>query len=104
MEACVWTPPNAPLTARRIICKSIVLHLLNYHFDIVAEHVSYVADQFDAAYQVAKPFVIDEATNSEDLSLAVVKTLDELGKKLRALENIPLDISTVQGKLYSIDE
>lgn len=89
--------PNAPLAARRIVCKSIVLHLLAHKFDIAAEHVNYVADQFDVAYQVVKTPDEDEATNSEYLSLALVNSLDDLGKKLRALENIPLDISSVQG-------
>lgn len=51
-------------------------------------------------YQLSSSVFSDAepATNAEHLSQAVVKSLDVLGKKLRALENIPLDISYVQGK------
>lgn len=101
MEACVWTAPNAPLSERRLVCKWIALHLLAHHFDIAADKVSYVANQFDIAYQMAaseSTTHTDEPTNAEHLSQAVVKSLDDLGKKLRTLDNIPLDISYVQGK------
>lgn len=53
-----------------------------------------------AAIETSSP--AEAATNAEDLSQAVVKSLDDLGKKLRALENIPLDISSVQGKQISM--
>lgn len=74
--------------------------MLAHHFDIEADAVSYFANQFDVAYQMSESESTAEepASNAEHLSQAVVKSLDDLGKKLRSLDNIPLDISTVQGK------
>lgn len=100
VEACVWTTPTAPLAVRRLICRQIVVHLLQHHFTIDEEHLRYVADQLDVVYRVdATKLAVDQAgdSNSEHLALAVVHSFDELGRQLRSLDDIPLAITGCTG-------
>lgn len=62
----------------------------------------YVADEFDVAYQLECSHFLfeDKEDNSENLSFAVIKSFDEVAKHLRALDNIPLDISSVLGLYF----
>lgn len=57
------------------------------------------------AAQLDKAFAIDEifnnfmegSTNSENLSVQVIKTFDELAKDLRSLDELPLAITSILG-------
>lgn len=98
VEACAWSSPAAPLAERRLVCRQIALHLLQHHFTIEPQHVHYVADQTDIAYRLDAVKVPAAApSNSEHLALAAVRSFDELGRQLRALDDLPLAITAVTG-------
>lgn len=85
---------------KRLITRDICLYLMNHHYNIKASQVNYVAGQFDLAYRVssANTKAIDEMENSENLALAVIRSFDDLAKKLRSLD-VELDVTSVLGKL-----
>lgn len=95
-EACVWTNQTATLKSKRSICKQIVLHLLQHHFNILPNQIIYVADQMDVAYSVASTIQIED-NNSENLALAVIQSFDEVAKNIRSLKDIPLDVHSILG-------
>lgn len=57
-----------------------------------------MAGQFDLAYRVSTSFtkVENDTENSESLALAVIKSFDDLAKKLRSLD-VELDVTSVLG-------
>lgn len=98
-EACVWGSLTSSLVEKRLVCKQIVEHLLNQHFRIESDQIQYTAAQLDAAFAVDEMFkdFLDGEHNSENLSLQVIKTFDELAKHLRSLDELPLAITSVLG-------
>lgn len=98
-EACAWGYPNMSLAKRRVICKSIVYYLIKEHFGINMTHINYVANQFDIVYLVDNTLFSfeDGDTDIERLTSCAIQSADQLSKQLRSLQNIPLNISTVQG-------
>lgn len=99
-EACVWGALTSALTEKRLACKQIVLHLLDHHFKINASHIKYIAAELDAAFQLHNAYARFNGAqnNSENLSMAVIKSFDELAKNLRSLDGLPLLITSVLGK------
>lgn len=95
-EACVWTSQTATLKSKRAICKDIVLHLLQHHFNILPKQINYVADEMDLAYSVVST-INNEENNSENLALSVIQSFDEVAKNIRALKDIPLDVHSILG-------
>lgn len=98
-EAVVWCSASATLAQKRMICHQIVSYLLNEKFDIPIENgVIYVADQLDSLLgrHTLLPADFDCGTG-EEAALRVIGALDSLGKQLRQLEDIPLEVSAVQG-------
>lgn len=77
----------------------IVQHLLNHHFNIEKSNIHYTAAQMDKAFSVNECFrdFLEGDNNAENMAIQVVKSFDELGKNLRALE-LPLVITSVLGK------
>lgn len=100
-EACVWGSTNTSLAKRRAICKSIIYYLIKEHIDMNMSKINYVANEFDIAYKVDNTnFAFEDGdTDIERVSSSAIQCADQLGKQLRSLLNIPLNISTVQGKL-----
>lgn len=99
-EACVWGSLTSSLVEKRLVCKQIVEHLLQHHFSIEPNQISYTANQLDSAFAVDKMFTdfMDGDNNAEHLSVQVIKTFDELAKNLRALDELPLGITSVLGQ------
>lgn len=85
---------------KRLVCKQIVTHLLNYHFQIKIEHIKYIGTELDAAFRLHSAYkkYKGSETNSENLSIPVIKSFDELAKSLRAVEGLPLAITSILGK------
>ncbi|XP_055379758.1 nucleolar protein 6 [Condylostylus longicornis] len=96
-EACVWGEKNDTLKEKRLIVKQIIFHLLQLHFNI--KDVWYLADQFDNTYELDKEFISPKnlKLNAEYCAIDVIKNFDDIGKKLRALQELPLDVTGVQG-------
>lgn len=107
IEACLWTSPTAPLSERRLICKEIILHLLDHHLNIKRNKINYVAGQFDIAYRIDMDDLPSLNENEqkmeycENLALNVVKSFNEVTKCLRSIDSIPLDISSILGKFFT---
>lgn len=60
--------------------------------------MNYAAGQFDLAYRVSNSYAktADDFENSENLALAVIRSFDDLAKKLRSLD-IELEVTSVLG-------
>lgn len=86
---------------KRLVTREICLYLLNHHYNIKSAHVNYIAGQFDLAYRASSSiFTIEnEIENSESLALAVIKSFDDLAKKVRSLD-VELDVTSVLGEFY----
>lgn len=99
-EACVWGSLTSSLVEKRLVCKQIVEHLLNHHFNIENTEVHYTAAQLDKAFAVNECFTefLGGSNNAESMSVQVIKTFDELGKNLRSLNELPLVITSVLGE------
>ncbi|KAG4066138.1 hypothetical protein HA402_010340 [Bradysia odoriphaga] len=83
---------------KRLITRDICLYLMNHHYNIKSSHMNYVAGQFDLAYRVSNSYskTVDDCENSENLALAVIRSFDDLAKKLRSLD-VELDVNSVLG-------
>lgn len=88
------------MVEKRIASRQIVQHLLNHHFSIGAEEITYTAAELDAAFSVDKMYhdFLESENNAENLSIQVIKSFDELAKNLRALDQLPLVITSVLGR------
>ena len=93
-ESVLWCTADTPIGEKRLICKSIVMFLLKHHFNINAEKVNYVAQQFDV---VIRQIFNEKIETNEERSLVCIKTFDEVGKELRNLNDLPLEITSVLG-------
>lgn len=98
----MWGSLTSSLVEKRLICKQIVEHLLNHHFNIEQTEIQYTAAQMDAAFAVNECFrdFLEGNNNSENMAIQVVKTFDELGKNLRSLDELPLVITSVLGTFF----
>ena len=92
-ESCVWGKSTDPMGEKRLICKNICLHLLNVHFDLDMG-IDYFADQFDVAIRT-KHSAINET--NEEKSLKVIRSFDELSRKMKDLDGLPLAINAILG-------
>lgn len=99
-EACVWSSATDSLSTKRLICQRIVEHLLDHHLQVKPSEFTYCAGQTDKVFKL-NPFYVREVTelteDAESCTLAVIQNADDLGKQLRQLTDLPLDISGVQG-------
>ncbi|XP_059610144.1 nucleolar protein 6 [Phlebotomus argentipes] len=103
-EACVWAPSSSSLTRKRMICRDIVRHLLSHHLEVSEESVgkfcTYVGNQLNCeipASESSKGGKYRDGYDTEMMSLHVIQEFDALGKILRSLEDLPLEITGVQG-------
>lgn len=87
------------MVEKRLICKKIVLHLLNYHFKIDADKIAYTASQLDDTFAMDSSYDdLHGKNNAEHLAINVIKIFDELAKSLRSMDKLPLVITSVLGK------
>lgn len=95
----MWGSLASSLAEKRLICKQIVKHLLNYYFKFDQKNIKYTADQLDKAFAIDDIFnnFMEGGTDSEKLSVQVIKTFDELAKDLRSLDELPLAITSILG-------
>ncbi|XP_045776037.1 nucleolar protein 6 isoform X2 [Maniola jurtina] len=90
-EACVWdaaTPAD-----RRAISRQIVDYLLQLKYDIPSSELYHVCGQLDSL--TARKSA--GCRQMEETALSVLQAFDELRRDLRALTQLPLDISAVYG-------
>lgn len=75
-------------------------HLLVHHFEVSDETIRYTAGELDATFTLDRSFEesCGGASNSEQLTISVIKDFDQLAKCLRSLDELPLVITSVLGK------
>ncbi|XP_013102162.2 nucleolar protein 6 [Stomoxys calcitrans] len=105
-ESVVWASANDSLAKKRLIVRSIVLYILEHHYQLEEKDVEYIAGEFDLVYSLTKSFKVDgikskyniqQDTNAEALSLHVIQEFDDLARKLNALKELPLEIVSIAG-------
>ncbi|XP_055850097.1 nucleolar protein 6 [Episyrphus balteatus] len=103
-EACVWSASGESFAKKRLIVGRIVEHLLEHHFDLESSAINYIAGQLDTVYKLNRIFKVDklekdvnQELDAETTSLEVIKSFDDLGQKLRTLDELPLEITNIQG-------
>ena len=107
-ESVVWANANDDLNKKRLIVRTIVLYLLQHHFQLENKDVEYIAGEFDAVFQLTKAFKVDslnmknqnkipQDTNAEALALQVIREFDDLARKLNGLKELPLEIVSIAG-------
>ncbi|XP_061392483.1 nucleolar protein 6 [Musca vetustissima] len=103
-ESVVWANANDDLAKKRLIVRSIVLYLLQHHFQLEQKDIEYIAGELDSVYTLTKSFKIDnikskykiqQDTDAEALSLHVIREFDDLARKLNALKDLPLEIVSI---------
>lgn len=105
-ESVVWASANDDLAKKRMIVRSIVLYLLQHHYQLEEKDFEYIAGEFDLVYTLTKSFKVDKInpkfniqqdTNAEALALHVIREFDDLTRKLNSLKNLPLEIVSISG-------
>ncbi|KAM4706920.1 nucleolar protein 6 isoform 2-T2 [Discoglossus pictus] len=89
-EAVVW--PGSTVSEKRKVPELIVKHLLELHADIPESSVHYTGTLLDPIITRGK-----EAGTGEEHIVDVVKSYDDLSRKLWNLEDLPLTVTSVQG-------
>jgi U3 small nucleolar RNA-associated protein 22 len=93
-ESVLWCSATAPIGEKRLITQKIVTFLLKHHFNIISDKINYIASQFDVTI---KNIFSEMNETNEERSLLAIKSFDELGKELRGLDDLPLEIVGVLG-------
>uniref|UniRef100_A0A1A9VG95 Nucleolar protein 6 n=1 Tax=Glossina austeni TaxID=7395 RepID=A0A1A9VG95_GLOAU len=105
-EAVVWALAKDDLSKKRLVVRSVVLHLLHYHLQLEVKDVEYVAGEYDVVFKINKAYKMDiivekygihPDTDAEALSLRVIREFDNLARKLINLKKLPLEIVSIAG-------
>nr|CAD7198663.1 unnamed protein product [Timema douglasi] len=97
-EAVVWRVTT--LADKRMVCGQVVEYLLASRLGL---KVTYVADQYETLIKHSKVKPADfEYGTGEEATLAVLSVFNELSKQVRELNELPLEIISVQVLLKSI--
>ncbi|XP_044728084.1 nucleolar protein 6 [Chrysoperla carnea] len=91
MECIIWDSSDSNKLTRRDICTKIINYLLESKLFIKSERIQHICDEF------MQLDVQDSQEDDDDLSLRIIQSYDNLVKKLRSLQNLPLDITAAQG-------
>lgn len=67
---------------------------------MIEESIRYSANELDATFALDRSFEgsCGGASNSEQLTISVIKAFDQLAKYLRSLDELPLVVTSVLGK------
>lgn len=96
-EAVVWGKIKT-LAEKRIITKKIIMYLLKGKFNISKEQYFYGADQIDEFLKLKKTMIKSFSYGTgEEATLRVLEVFNDLEQQLRALTDLPLSITGVQG-------
>ncbi|XP_060893920.1 nucleolar protein 6 [Labrus mixtus] len=90
-EAVLWEGES--MCQKQLVPRQIITHLLQLHADIPESCVRYVGAMVDDVIKTGNKV----PSTGEEESLLVVKSYDDLSRKLWGLEGLPLSITAVQG-------
>uniref|UniRef100_UPI00398EAFAB nucleolar protein 6 n=1 Tax=Pristiophorus japonicus TaxID=55135 RepID=UPI00398EAFAB len=89
-EAVLWQGDN--ICDRRLIPEQIVKHLLQLHVDLPKSSLCYAGGLLDSVIEVEKG-----SAGSEEKTISIVQSYDDLSRKLWNLSGLPLTVTSVQG-------
>ncbi|XP_048460739.1 nucleolar protein 6 [Rhincodon typus] len=89
-EALLWQGDN--ICERRLIPEQIVKHLLQRHLDLPKLALCYVGGLLDSVIEIEKG-----PAGSEEKNISVVRSYDDLSRKLWNLSGLPLNVTSIQG-------
>ncbi|XP_038221323.1 nucleolar protein 6 [Zerene cesonia] len=90
-EACVWRARSP--AQRRAVCAQIVDYLMHLKYGIPSSEIYHICGQLDSMLARKE----SGGDHMEELAVKVLQTFDELRRDLRALTQLPLEISAVYG-------
>ncbi|XP_038646615.1 nucleolar protein 6 [Scyliorhinus canicula] len=89
-EAVLWQGDS--IRDRRLIPEQIIQHLLKLHVDLPKSSLCYVGGLLDSVIELEKG-----RSGSEEKTISVVQSYDDLSRKLWNLSGLPLNVTSVQG-------
>ncbi|XP_062482635.1 nucleolar protein 6 [Pezoporus occidentalis] len=90
-EAVVWEASTA--YQKRLIPEQIVRHLLKLHADIPESSICYMGALVESVIRTGK----EASGTGEEAMVSVVRSYDDLSRKLWHLKELPLMVTSVQG-------
>ncbi|XP_061224989.1 nucleolar protein 6 [Neopsephotus bourkii] len=90
-EAVVWEASTA--YQKRLIPEQIVRHLLKLHADIPESSICYMGALLESVIRTGK----EAPGTGEEAMVSVVRSYDDLSRKLWHLKELPLMVTSVQG-------
>uniref|UniRef100_A0A672TEN5 Nucleolar protein 6 n=1 Tax=Strigops habroptila TaxID=2489341 RepID=A0A672TEN5_STRHB len=90
-EAVVWEANTA--YQKRLIPEQIVRHLLKLHADVPESSICYVGALLESVISTGK----EASGTGEEAMVSVVRSYDDLSRKLWHLKELPLMVTSVQG-------
>ncbi|KAJ7335150.1 hypothetical protein JRQ81_013091, partial [Phrynocephalus forsythii] len=90
-EAVLWEASS--VSQRRLIPEQIVRHLLKLHMDIPESSICYMGALLESVIKVGR----EPAGTGEEAMVSLVRSYDDLSRKLWNLEGLPLTVTAVQG-------
>ncbi|XP_061469328.1 nucleolar protein 6 isoform X2 [Rhineura floridana] len=90
-EAVLWDAPN--MNQKRLIPEQIIRHLLKLHMDIPESSICYAGALLESVIKLGR----EPTGTGEEAMVRVVRSYDDLSRKLWNLEGLPLTVTAVQG-------
>uniref|UniRef100_A0A8D0GV09 Nucleolar protein 6 n=1 Tax=Sphenodon punctatus TaxID=8508 RepID=A0A8D0GV09_SPHPU len=90
-EAVLWDADT--VSKKRLIPEQIVRHLLQLHADIPEASICYTGALLESLIKTGR----EPAGTGEEAMLRIVRSYDDLSRKLWNLEGLPLTVTAVQG-------
>ncbi|XP_062984381.1 nucleolar protein 6 [Elgaria multicarinata webbii] len=90
-EAVLWDAPN--MSQKRLIPEQIIRHLLQLHMDIPDSYICYTGALLETVIRLGR----EAAGTGEEEMVSLVRSYDDLSRKLWNLEGLPLTVTAVQG-------
>ncbi|XP_074851941.1 nucleolar protein 6 [Carettochelys insculpta] len=90
-EAVVWAADT--MSQKRLVPAQIVKHLLWLHADIPESSICYTGAVLESLIRRVR----EPAETGEEAMVSIVRSYDDLSRKLWSLEGLPLTVTAVQG-------
>ncbi|XP_067320780.1 nucleolar protein 6 isoform X2 [Anolis sagrei] len=90
-EAVLWDAPN--VSQKRLIPEQIICHLLQLHMDIPDSSICYTGALLESVIKMGR----EPSGTGEEAMVNLIRSYDDLSRKLWNLEGLPLTVTSVQG-------
>nr|XP_020652113.1 nucleolar protein 6 [Pogona vitticeps] len=90
-EAVLWEAPN--MSQKRLVPEQIIRHLLRLHMDIPESAICYTGAKLESVIKIGR----EPTGTGEEATVNLVRSYDDLSRKLWNLEGLTLTVTAVQG-------